>query len=95
MLHYRRSVTGIASQQLLNLDQPRDIARLASRISAAADNVCGPRSFGGYFPTADYKACYSDAVTRAVARIDRPSVSTYFQHLVSDPASRKVRFAQQ
>lgn len=76
----------------LNLNQPRDVARLVNRISAAANNVCGPRSFGGFFPTADYKACYSDAVARAVARIDRPLVSAYFQQNGADSVSRKLTF---
>ena len=79
----------------LNLDQPRDVARLYIRVSSAAENVCGPRSMGGYFPTAGYVACYSDAVNRAVARIDRPSVSAYFRQRGAAVASRKLTFAQQ
>jgi UrcA family protein len=75
----------------LNLDKPRDVARLHSRITLAADRVCGPRSFAGYYnKTADYEICYSDAIDRAVAHIDRPSVTASFRHRSSDWASRKL-----
>lgn len=75
-----RSHFRVVSYNDLNLDQPRDVARLFNRINSAADKVCGPRSFGG-FPntTADYESCFSDAIARAVAHIDRPSVTAYFQ----------------
>jgi len=79
----------------LNLDQPRDVARLFNRISLAADRVCGPRSLAGrYNKSADYESCYSDTVARVVAHIDRPSVTAYFQQRSSDRASRKL-IAQQ
>ena len=80
----------------LNLDQVRDVARLFNRIALAADRVCGPRSFGGYYiKTADYESCNSDAIARAVAHIDRPSVTTYFQQRSADSASRKLTIAHQ
>jgi UrcA family protein len=79
----------------LNLEQPRDLARLFNRINSAADRVCGTRSFARYYnKTADYEICYSDAIARAVAHIDRPSVASYFQQRSSDRASRKL-IAQQ
>jgi len=79
----------------LNLNQPRDLARLFDRVSSAADRLCGPRSFAGHYnKTADYESCYSDTVAHAVARIDRPSVTAYFQQRSSDGATRK-RIAQQ
>jgi UrcA family protein len=75
----------------LNLDQPRDLARLFNRVSSAADAVCGPRSFAGYYnKTADYEICYSDTLAHAVARIDRPAVTAYFQQRSSGKASRKL-----
>jgi UrcA family protein len=79
----------------LNLDQARDVARLHSRITLAADRVCGPRSFAGYYnKTADYEICYNDAIARAVAHIDRPSVTAYFQQRSSDLALRKLTAQQ-
>ena len=69
----------------LNLDQPRDVARLFNRVSSAADKVCGTRSFAGHYnKIADYEICYKDAVASAVAHIDRPSVTAYFQQRSSE-----------
>jgi UrcA family protein len=79
----------------LNLDQPRDVARLFHRLSSAADRVCGTRSFAGHYnKTADYEICYRDTVASAVTHIDRPSVTAYFQQRSPDGASRKL-IAQQ
>jgi UrcA family protein len=72
----------------LNLDQPRDVARLFNRVSSAADKVCGTRSFAAHYKKiADYEICYKDTVASAVARIDRPSLTAYFQQRSSDLAS--------
>jgi UrcA family protein len=79
----------------LNLDQLRDVARLYSRISSAADRLCGTRSFAAlYNKNAEYQSCYSDAVAHAVAQIDRPSVTDYFQQLSSNSPSQKLTIAQ-
>jgi UrcA family protein len=80
----------------LDLDQPRDVARLFGRINSAADRVCGPRSFGGLpGKTAEYDSCFSDAIARAVARIDRPLVTAYFQQRGSDSEAHRLANAQQ
>ena len=72
-----------------NLDNPRDVARLYYRITAAADRVCGPRSLtGSYYKTADYDACYADAVAQAVADVDQPSLTAYYRQRWPEP--RKV-----
>jgi UrcA family protein len=69
----------------LNLDQPRDVTRLFNRVSSAADKVCGTRSFAGHYnKIADYEICYKYTVASAVAHIDRPSVTAYFQQRSSD-----------
>ncbi len=79
----------------LNLDQPRDVARLYDRVSSAADKVCGTRSFASHYKKiADYEICYKETVASAVAHIDRPSVTTYFEQRSADWASRKL-IAQQ
>jgi UrcA family protein len=78
----------------LNLNQPRDVARLFDRISSAADRVCGPRSYGGYPKSTVYQSCYSDAVARAVAHIDRPALTAYFQQRTSDSAWRNTTAQQ-
>ena len=79
----------------LNLDQPRDVARLFDRVSSAADKVCGTRSFAGHYnKMADYEICYRDTVASTVAHIGHPSVTAYFQQRSSDLAERKL-IAQQ
>jgi UrcA family protein len=79
----------------LNHDQPRGLARLFNRVSSAADRVCGPRSFAGHYnKAADYESCYSDTIAHAVANIDRPSVTAYFQQRSADWAPRKLIAAQ-
>jgi UrcA family protein len=72
-----------------NLDQPRDVARLYYRITVAADRVCGPRSLtGSYYKTADYEACYADAVAQAVGDVNQPSLTAYYRQRWPEP--RKV-----
>jgi UrcA family protein len=78
----------------LNLNQPRDVARLFGRISSAADRVCGPSSYGGYPKSTVYQSCYSDAVARAVAHIDHPALTAYFQQRTSDSALRNTTAQQ-
>jgi UrcA family protein len=79
----------------LDLNRPKDVARLYNRIASAADQLCGPRAVGGVNHTsADYASCYADAVSRAVTHIDRPSVTAYFQQHSSDSASHKLTALQ-
>jgi UrcA family protein len=79
----------------LNLDQPRDVARLLNRVSAAADKVCGTRSFAGHYnKIADYEICYKDTVASTIAHIDRPLVTAYFEQHSTDLAPPKL-IAQQ
>jgi UrcA family protein len=80
----------------LNLNQPRDIARLYTRISSAADKVCGPRSVGGFnLTSADYLSCYSDAVAQAVAHLDRPAVTAYYRVRSAESAGRDAKLVQE
>jgi UrcA family protein len=75
----------------LNLDQPRDVARLFDRVSSAADKVCGTRSFASHYKKiADFEICYKETVASAVAHINRPSVTIYFQQRSSEWTSRKL-----
>jgi UrcA family protein len=80
----------------LNLDRPHDVARLFSRISSAAEKVCGPRFFDGlYSKPADFEICYTDAIGRAVAEIDRPALTAYFEQRSSHSASPNITIAKQ
>ncbi len=97
---YADTPTLIGSHELvrfndLNLDQPRDVARLFNRVNSAADKVCGTRSFATHYnKVANYEICYKDTVASTVAHIDRPSVTSYFQQRSPDLALPKL-IAQQ
>jgi UrcA family protein len=78
----------------LNLDRPRDVARLYNRIALVADKVCGPRSLtGSYSKSADYASCYAETVAQAVARVDQPALTAYFRQR-AEPALRSATIAQ-
>jgi UrcA family protein len=80
----------------LNLNRPQDVAKLYTRITVAADRVCGPRSLtGSNYKTADYESCYGDAVAQAVAHIDRAPVTSYYRQRWAEPISPKATIAQQ
>ncbi|MGA3158895.1 MAG: UrcA family protein [Steroidobacteraceae bacterium] len=74
----------------LNLQQPRDIARLYNRIRLAADQTCGPRAVGGYYTeSVDYRNCYSETIAQAIARLDRPAVTAYYRERSAETAARE------
>jgi UrcA family protein len=79
----------------LNLDRTRDVARLYYRITLAADRLCGPRSLtGSYYKSAIYQSCYTDTVAQAIARIDSPSVTSYYLKRRGGPASLNATIAR-
>jgi UrcA family protein len=79
----------------LNLNRPRDVARLYNRIALVADKVCGPRSLSGsYSKSADYASCYADTLAQAVAHVDQPALTAYFRQRWNEPASRGATIAQ-
>jgi UrcA family protein len=80
----------------LNLDRMQDVAKLYKRISVAADRACGPSTLtGSYYKTADYESCYTDAVAKAVAHIDQPSVTDYYRQRLAEPTSLNDTIAKQ
>jgi UrcA family protein len=80
----------------LNLDRARDVAALYGRIELAADKLCGPKSLTGhYYKAADYESCTSDAISDAVARIDRESLTAYYRQHAAAPVTRQVSIAKQ
>lgn len=63
-----------------SFDRPSTVAALYHRIAYAADQVCGPRTLtGSYATTPGYRRCYADAVARAIARVDQPQLTAYYQ----------------
>src|SRR5208283_6153357 len=64
----------------LNLDQPSGVAILYHRIRLAAESVCGERHLPGtYTMSADWRRCTAQAVARAIAALDRPTVTAYYR----------------
>lgn len=70
----------------LNPSTPEGAAALYSRIHAAAQSVCRP--FEGREPEAQgrFEACVHQAITAAVAKIDRPSLVAFYQLRNKSPA---------
>jgi UrcA family protein len=79
----------------LNLDRPADVATLYHRIAAAAEYICRPRLLTGqHLPEPGYQVCFNDAVTQAVARVDRPALSAYHQQRLELGPQRAATIAQ-
>jgi len=77
----------------LNLDRPRDVARLYHRIAVAADKVCGPRFLGGLPQSSVYTSCYHDAVAQAVAHVNQPRLTAYYEQRMQ-PAPADLAIAR-
>ncbi|MEE4284058.1 MAG: UrcA family protein [Pseudomonadales bacterium] len=61
----------------LDLSKPAGAEALYDRLQRAAAKVCGVHNQSSSLPftaTADRKACYQNALTRAVAQLDAPLV---------------------
>jgi UrcA family protein len=79
----------------LDLNRPHDVAKLYSRITLAADKLCGRRSLvESYSKRADYESCYQDTIAQAVARIHQPSLNAYFRLQGKAAVSRQIALAQ-
>jgi UrcA family protein len=70
----------------LNLDRPAGVAKLYSRIKGAARQACDEQSNEQMVSKQIYRACVTQAVSTAVARIDRPMLSDYVAQLGGKPA---------
>ena len=58
----------------LNLNQAEDVATLYARIRRAAAEVCSANAV-----SAMQRDCYQEAIATAVARVNNPSLSAYYQ----------------
>ncbi len=64
----------------LNFNRPGDVAAVYARITYAANQVCGPRATtGSYYTAPGYMRCYSQAVDRAIARVNRPELTAFYR----------------
>jgi UrcA family protein len=70
----------------LNLNQQSDVQELYQRLSAAARQVCGPRSLNGmpYHSTA-FSQCYNDTLAQSVAKVHSATLLAYHQKQTSAP----------
>jgi UrcA family protein len=79
----------------LNLDRPAYVATLYHRIARAAGDACAPRLLtGSHQPLPSYQRCLTDAITQAVARVDRPSLSAYHQRQLGLAAQLDPKIAR-
>jgi UrcA family protein len=77
----------------LNLEQPAGVAALYWRIKFAARQVCGdPKPPGTVVISYRWRECVAQSVDRAVAALDRASVTAY--HLAHTPSERRTSLAQ-
>jgi UrcA family protein len=73
----------------LNLGASDGIKILYGRIQRAATDVCGPRERpGSKIPSVAAQACFTNAVSTAVERIDQPLLSAYHAEQLGKAASR-------
>lgn len=81
----------------LNINNARGAARLYRRIESAAQDVCGGNlaSQRWLALSSRYATCVRDAITTAIARVDRPAVTQYAiaRGIVPAQAPTRVKFA--
>jgi UrcA family protein len=62
----------------LNLNKREGVQALYRRLQSAAREVCGPVELPGTrIPSAEWKACRTDALRAAVQRVDQPLLNAY------------------
>ena len=75
----------------LNLHRARDVATLYHRLSAAAERVCGSRTFTGFYYTLpEYRSCVADALREAVASAHRAPLTAYYLQQRTQAGSIRV-----
>lgn len=71
----------------LNISTPSGVAALFQRIHAAAERVCEPSAGENPFHTLSTRTCVEQAQARAVAQINRPQLTAYFETKQPPPRS--------
>ena len=76
----------------LNLDRTEGAAALYARLRAAARQVCGPLDSRELERRQRFNACVAQALSKAVATVDRPLLSAYYRRElgVRDVTPRQV-----
>jgi UrcA family protein len=62
----------------LDISSPDGATRLYSRIQRAANSVCSPFDRRGVTAQANFRACVSDAIGRAVAKVGSSSLNAVY-----------------
>ena len=86
-------VTQRVSFKDLNLNSPEGAAVLYGRIRRAANQVCGQWDTFNLSQWHAVHTCISDAVSRAVAQVNRPMLTSLYNEKTSK-ADKKVTLAQ-
>lgn len=75
----------------LDLDNAAGVAELYSRLQVAAERVCDSRFHPGTLVvSASWRTCVADALTQAVAAVDRPAVTAYHAANTGHTAARSA-----
>jgi UrcA family protein len=69
----------------LNLASPAGAQALYRRLTAAADVVCAPFEGRGLVSEHQFKACVGHAIATAVADVNSPLLTSYYQSKVGVP----------
>jgi UrcA family protein len=75
----------------LDLDSAAGVAELYARLQVAAEKVCDSRFHPGtHVVSASWRTCVAEALTQAVAAVDRPAVTAYHASNASLPDARSA-----
>jgi UrcA family protein len=75
----------------LDLDSAAGIAALYGRLQVAAEKVCDSRFHPGTrVVSPSWRTCVAEALTQAVAAVDRPAVTAYHASNASLPDARSA-----
>jgi UrcA family protein len=75
----------------LDLDNTAGIAALHARLQVAAEKVCDSRfQPGTLVVSTSWRTCVADALTQAVAAVDRPAVTAYHAANTGHTAARSA-----
>jgi UrcA family protein len=76
----------------VDFNRSGDVTALYERITYAAAQVCGPRATtGSYYTSSGYIRCYTKALDRAIARVNRPELTAlYKEQLARNPGASRL-----
>jgi UrcA family protein len=63
----------------LDISRPAGATKLYGRIQGAANLVCSAYDHSNFMAQANFKACVSDAIGRAVAKVESPTLNMVYR----------------